>query len=172
MRVKFFIILLFWFFLSCSSAYQENEKKNDSTALMLMNVNKYLVKKDTELIEKYCQRRQWQMQVSKTGLWYLIYQHGKGKIAQKSKHVSVRFQSELLDGTPCYSSDSIGFKIIFLEYGAVESGLLEGILFMHEGDKAHFILLPHLAFGLLGDQKKIGPRSIIVYDIELIKILD
>jgi FKBP-type peptidyl-prolyl cis-trans isomerase len=52
----------------------------------------------------------------------------------------------------------------------VESGLEEGILLLREGDKAKFILPPHLAHGLLGDDNKIPARSIIVYDLELLSL--
>ena len=41
---------------------------------------------------------------------------------------------------------------------------------MHEGDKARFIMPPHLAHGLLGDNHKIPARAIIIYEVELIKL--
>ena len=48
--------------------------------------------------------------------------------------------------------------------------LEEGILLLKEGDRAKFIIPSHLAFGLLGDMKKIPAKAVLVYDIELIKI--
>ena len=54
--------------------------------------------------------------------------------------------------------------------GGVESGLEEAVLLMSVGDKGRFIMPPHLAHGLLGDNNKIPPRSIIVYQAELIKL--
>jgi FKBP-type peptidyl-prolyl cis-trans isomerase len=56
--------------------------------------------------------------------------------------------------------------------GGVESGLEEGILLLHEGDKARFVLAPHLAHGLIGDENRIPPRSIIIYYIELLAVYD
>jgi FKBP-type peptidyl-prolyl cis-trans isomerase len=41
---------------------------------------------------------------------------------------------------------------------------------MKPGQKGKFILPPHLAYGLLGDEKMIPSRSIIVYDIEMLKV--
>jgi len=52
----------------------------------------------------------------------------------------------------------------------IESGLDIGIRMMREGDKAMFILPPNLAYGLLGDEKCIPARSIIVYELTLIKV--
>ncbi len=40
---------------------------------------------------------------------------------------------------------------------------------MREGEKARFIIPPHLAYGLLGDEKQIPARSIIVYEVELLE---
>jgi FKBP-type peptidyl-prolyl cis-trans isomerase len=43
---------------------------------------------------------------------------------------------------------------------------------LREGDKARFILPPHIAHGLLGDENRIPPRSVIVYEVELLNISD
>jgi FKBP-type peptidyl-prolyl cis-trans isomerase len=50
----------------------------------------------------------------------------------------------------------------------VEAGLEEGIRLMRTGDRAKLILPSRLAFGLLGDGKKIPPGATLVYDIELV----
>jgi len=48
--------------------------------------------------------------------------------------------------------------------------LEEGLLLLHQGDKAKFIIPSHLAYGLLGDQKQIPPGATLVYDVELIQL--
>ena len=45
-------------------------------------------------------------------------------------------------------------------------------MLLKEGDAARFILPPYLAFGLLGDENKIPPRSTIVYNVEMLKLTD
>jgi len=84
----------------------------------------------------------------------------------------LNYRISLLDGTLCYSSDSLGVKEFAIGHGGVESGLEEGILLLKVGDKARFIMPPFKAHGLLGDMKKIPARSIIVYEIELLKLID
>ena len=69
-------------------------------------------------------------------------------------------------------SNSRGTKSFKIGQGGVEKGLEIGILKMREGDKAKFIMPPNLAWGLIGDEKKIPARSIIIYDVELIKLTD
>jgi FKBP-type peptidyl-prolyl cis-trans isomerase FkpA len=76
----------------------------------------------------------------------------------------------LLNGDLAYSSGQTGPKEFEIGHGGVESGLEEGILLLHVGDHAKFIVPSHLAFGLLGDQNKIPQRATLVYDIELVKL--
>lgn len=138
----------------------------------LIEVNKYLVKEDAGVIQKYVKRRNWQMTTTKTGLWYMIYERGNGLPAQPGKLATIKYKIWLLDGTLCYSSEKSGPKKFRIGRGGVEPGLEEGILLMHAGDKAKMIMPPHLAHGLIGDQDKIPPRSIILYEIELLQISD
>ncbi len=136
----------------------------------LIQANHGLVSIDQERIASYAERRQWNMQTSKTGLWYQIYEHGAGDSARTGLIASINYSVWLLDGTLCYTSDSTGEKTFLIGQGGVESGLEEGILKMRIGDKARFIMPPHLAHGLLGDGKKIPARSTIVYQVDLINL--
>jgi len=67
-----------------------------------------------------------------------------------------------------FDSISTGLKKFIIGKGQAENGLEEALLMMKYGDKARLILPPHLAFGLLGDDKKIPRRAIIVYEIEVV----
>jgi FKBP-type peptidyl-prolyl cis-trans isomerase FkpA len=135
-----------------------------------MEVNRLLVKKDSARIAEYIKNRNWDMIETKTGLWYKIYEKGTGKKSKEGLYATINYNVELLDGTQCYSSDSLGPKRFKIGRGSVESGLEEGILLLKEGDKARFILPPHLAHGLVGDDNRIPARSIIVYDVELLSL--
>lgn len=136
----------------------------------LIRANKGLVTIDKERIEAFAERHQWEMSTTETGLWYQIYEHGTGDSARNGLIASLKYTVSLLDGTLCYSSDSTGEKTFLIGQGGVESGLEEGILLMRCGDKARFIMPPHLAHGLPGDNDKIPPRSTIVYQVELLNL--
>jgi len=136
----------------------------------LMNVNKMLIAKDSDLIVKYAKRHSWELKMTKTGLWYQIYERGSDKPIKRQNIVSINYRVSLLDGTLCYTSDSLGVKTFKVGQGGIERGIDEGVLMMHQCDKAHFILPPHLAYGLLGDQKNIPARATIVYDVEVIQV--
>ena len=177
--IKRIIYLLVWFVtisfvcLSCHSRRnKEQGKPKTNQEETLLRINKYLVGKDADIIKAYLKRRNRNMTVSETGLWHEIYQKGNGSVAQTGRNATIKYRLWLLDGTLCYSSDSLGVKKFRIGKGGIEKGLEEGILLMHVGDKARFIMPPHLAHGLVGDQDRIPPRSIILYEVELVQISD
>lgn len=151
---------------------EKNKPAIDLKNEALVRVNKYMVKKDADLIKNYIKRHNWIMKETESGLWYAIIKHGPMVASSKGKLVTIKYKVELLDGTLCYSSDSSGYKQFIAGSGKVEAGLDEGIQLLQQGDAAIFILPPHLAFGLIGDNNCIPPRSIILYEVELLKIDD
>ena len=174
MKYSLHIILLLTvvlFFSACHQNKKEiSEEEVRKTKESLVNVNKILVKKDAEKIHAYVKRRGWDMEETNTGLWYMIYDHGKGEKAETGLVATINYNISLLDGTECYNSEVDGPKKFKIGQGGVEAGLEQGILLMHVGDKARFIMPPHLAYGLIGDSEKIPARAIIVYEVELTKL--
>ena len=145
----------------------------------LVHLNQQLVEKDASTIADYAQQNGWEMQTTQSGLWYMLYQNGQGEKAATGKIAEMNYSISLLDGTVCYSSDKLGTKSFRLGEGvvntglgmsAVEPGLEEGVLLMRVGDKARFIMPPHLAHGLSGDGGRIPKRTIILYDVELLSL--
>jgi len=171
MKYKITVILICVFLISCvEKRSRSTEEQYSETRKTLMEVNKILVKKDSEKIAGYIKGRNWDMTVTNTGLWYMIYESGSGEKSKEGLYATINYSVSLLDGSECYNSDSLGPKTFMIGRGEVESGLEEGILLLREGDKARFILPPHLAHGLVGDDNKVPARSIIVYDVELLSI--
>jgi len=138
----------------------------------MVGVNRILVKKDMEKINAYISRHNWNMQQTASGLWYMIVEDGQGKTISTGETITLSYRVELLDGTLCYTSDSLGPKLFKTGQGGVESGLEEGVLLLKEGSKARFIIRPHLAHGLTGDGNRIPARAVIVYEVEDIQIQD
>nr|PKP09673.1 MAG: peptidylprolyl isomerase [Bacteroidetes bacterium HGW-Bacteroidetes-4] len=168
-------ILLFGIILMVSCKQNSsNAPVNDRASQRenLLRANKGLVSLDQQRIKNYVKRRNWEMQVTETGLWYQLMDTNTNEKAQTGKIAYLKYQVSLLDGTICYTSDSLGLMQFKIGQGGVESGLEEAILLMRVGEKGRFILPPHLAHGLLGDDNKIPPRSVIVYSAELLKLTD
>ena len=162
---------IFILLISCKPVTIEQHKPEvDKTQEALLRINKFLVRRDENLVKSYLERHGWKMTQTQSGLWYMIYKRGKGEKAELGNTVVLKYKVELLDGTLCYSSDSLGYKHFKIGSNEVEVGLDEAIRLLKKGDAARLILLPHLAFGLLGDNNKIPPRSIIIYDVELMDL--
>jgi FKBP-type peptidyl-prolyl cis-trans isomerase len=170
MRFLYIFIFVLLILNSCENNNKEVKRDWKKIDKQLIDINKYLLKADKERIESYIERNEWHMQQTGTGLWYEIYEKGAGEIVKEGYIATISYSVELLDGTKCYSSDSLGNKTFKVGYGNLESGIQEGIMLMHEGDKARFILPPYLGWGLAGDDDKIPPRAILVYDVELISL--
>lgn len=136
----------------------------------LVKYNRGVVLTEDQQIDDFVARYGWKLTKTGTGLRYMIFQEGHGEKTKKGKIAVIRYTLRFLNGNLCYSSDKEGLKEFKIGYGGVESGVEEGILLMHVGDRAKFIVPSHLAFGLLGDQNKIPQNATLVYDIELVKI--
>lgn len=164
------ILLFFTLIISFSSCKNDPVKINKAEYNEpLIRVNKYLAGKDDEVITNYAKRHNWNIEVNGSGLYYEISHLGNGDSAISGMQVSMKYKLSLIDGTVLYDSDSIGLKTFRIGTGEVENGLDMGVRMMRIGDKAKFILPPHLAFGILGDGKKIPARAIIIYNLELVE---
>lgn len=131
----------------------------------MADLNRYLVQKDREIIQNYIERKGLKMSESPTGLWYYIKKEGEGQLLKDNDRILMDYECTLLDGTLCYSSSSLGPKEIVLGSTSLEPGMNEGLRFLKPGSEAIFILPPFLAYGLVGDGKKIPSRTTIIYNV-------
>ncbi len=173
MRTYFFLLLSAFLF-SCGE--EEKPKKRQYTPQQVkdlsVQMNAWDEKRQNDEINQYIKAHGWEMEMTQTGLRYMMVSPGKGPLAQTGQTAKVVYKISLLDGTVAYSSEKDGPKEFLIGKDYVESGLHEGLRLMHVGDKMRFILPSHLAHGLTGDQSKIPPLSSVVYEIELLELTD
>jgi len=169
-----FSVLLMGAFWSCEPERKKPKTLSEIKAYEepLQKVNQILLKQDEAKIRAHCERRAWSMQMTSSGMWFGKLKSSELDSVKRGDFVNIKFSVSLLDGKVLYSSDSMGTKTFEVGHGGVESGLEEGILLMRNREKYRFILPPHKAHGLLGDLNKIPARSIIVYEVEIIDILN
>lgn len=171
LKQTYISLIIGLFITACGQQSPEKEPKDIMPSKKdFIQANRHMVNEDESVIKRYLKRKGWEMKQTSSGLWYDIYEEGNGKKATKGKLVKINYEVRLLDGTLCYSSDEKGPKIFKIGKGHVEAGLEEGIRKLREGDKARFIMPPHLAHGLLGNKQGIPPSSIILYNIHVLKI--
>ena len=158
---------------SCSGSQNRPEKRKKSTEIPLetyIKINKQIVAEQQKEIEQYVADQGLDMNQTETGLWYLITAPGSGTNVEKGQIVTLNYSIHLLDGSLCYSSADKGPKIFKVGQGGVESGLEEGVLMLKKGSKAVFIMPPHLAHGMVGDDDNIPQRAIIRYEVEVLEV--
>lgn len=110
---------------------------------------------------------------TESGLFYKITNQGNGKKAKAGDEVAVHYTGMLLDKTVFDSSYRRNQPLIFtVGVGRVIEGWDEGILLLREGDKARFVIPPDLAYGSQGAGGIIPPNAPLIFDVELVKIVD
>lgn len=137
----------------------------------LVQAHRYLVGKDADSIRKVVKQRGWNMSETKTGMFLEILTHGTGDSVKSGDRISLTYRLSLLNNTLCYSSDSLGVKEFTVGQGGVEAGLEEAVLLLRSGDKARLVLPPHLAFGVPGDMKCIPRMAIVIYEIQVVRLV-
>jgi FKBP-type peptidyl-prolyl cis-trans isomerase FkpA len=172
MKLSIIFISLVLAAVSCSDNKTQERPipTQQEVARSLEELNRQKMRDESAQIDGFVDRINWPMLVSGTGLRYWIYESGEGLLAQEGQIAKVSYVVSLLNGDTLYTSLENGPKEFLIGQDNVETGLHEGILYLHQGDKAKFILPSHLAHGLSGDQDKIPPRHSVVYDIELLSL--
>jgi FKBP-type peptidyl-prolyl cis-trans isomerase FkpA len=169
MRTEIIIVTILIFLSgSCRNETDNRKVTTKPGSREMTELNSYLVQKDREIIQNYIERKNLKMTESPTGLWYLIKNEGSGKSFKDNDRVTMKYECQLIDGTVCYSSDDLGTRQVIIGKTDIEPGLNEGLRLLKPGAEAVFILPPFLAFGLVGDGKKIPPRTIIVYRVSIL----
>ncbi len=167
-------VMLFIFIFTLMSCENKKDEKNHIDVKKVEKsfeyANKHMANVENEKIDSYVKRYNWNMIETGSGLRYLIYHNGDGEKAEIGKVARVHYNVSLINGIECYNSKENGAKEFLIGRDEVESGLHEGIQYLHVGDKAKFIIPSYLAFGLIGDMKKIPKKATLIYDIELVAL--
>ena len=111
--------------------------------------------------------------ITKSGLRYQIINEGSGISPEKNNTVCVHYKGQLIDGTVFDSSYKRNQPIEFkLGVGQVIPGWDEGITLLKVGDKARFVIPSYLAYGSQGAGGVIPPNANLIFDVELMKIIN
>jgi len=110
-----------------------------------------------------------------SGLQYKMIKEGTGRQPRKNDLVHVEYEGRLIDGTVFDSSkegvsdDGVG-GIISFRLDQTIPGWIEGLQLLKEGGEATFYIPAKLAYGEEKLGNKIGPNSVLIFDVKLVKI--
>jgi FKBP-type peptidyl-prolyl cis-trans isomerase FklB len=106
-----------------------------------------------------------------SGLQYEVLSEGKGRKPGPDDQVVTHYHGTLADGTVFDSSVDRGEPVTFPVSGVIR-GWVEALQLMPEGSKWKLFVPPDLAYGDRGAGGRIGPNQALVFEVELIEIVD
>lgn len=154
----------------------EQQKKNQEKQLV----------KDAEALTTYLAENNIEAQKTESGLFYVLHEQGNGKQPETGQKVEVNYVGMLLDGTvfdtsieerakeagvhnPQRAYGSFSFS---LGVGQVIRGWDEGIAMLSEGAKATLYIPSAMAYGERGAGGVIPPNANLIFEVELVKIIE
>jgi len=104
-----------------------------------------------------------------SGLQYQVLKQGKGAKPKATDRVTVNYRGVLLDGTEFDSSFKRGKPATFT-VDRVIPGWTEALQLMQEGSSYRLFIPSRLAYGLRSPGPPIQPNSMLVFEVDLLKI--
>lgn len=108
------------------------------------------------------------VQVTESGLQYVIVEPGNDVKPSAADTVWVRYEGKLIDGT-VFDKTQEGAEPINFTLNRVVSGWSEGLQLIGEGGKIQLTIPSKLGYGERGNQR-IAPNSTLLFDVELVKV--
>ncbi|SDK01293.1 FKBP-type peptidyl-prolyl cis-trans isomerase [Billgrantia gudaonensis] len=110
------------------------------------------------------------VRVTQSGLQYEVLESGDGPSPDATSTVEVHYEGSLVDGTVFDSSHDRGEAVTFRVNQVIE-GWQEALPMMQAGDTWKLFIPPELGYGAQG-QGPIGPNETLVFEIELLDVMD
>ncbi|MBK9401857.1 MAG: FKBP-type peptidyl-prolyl cis-trans isomerase [Bacteroidetes bacterium] len=109
------------------------------------------------------------VQTTASGMQYIVMKEGTGAKPGLNDKVTTHYHGTLVDGTVFDSSVERGQPASFPVSGVIP-GWTEALQMMPVGSKWKLFLPSELAYGERGAGGKIGPNSVLVFEVELLSI--
>lgn len=153
---------------------------------MMEEKNKVRIDEEVALIEAYIAENKIEANITEEGLYYEILEEGTGRKPESGERVRVAYKGYLLDGTVFDTSIEEEAKLagtynpgrpyepyeFTLVTGSVIQGWHIGIAQITEGTKARLIIPSRYGYGSRGSGAVIKPNSVLIFDVELVEIVD
>lgn len=108
--------------------------------------------------------------VTESGLQYEVIREGDGARPSPEDRVSLHYKGTLIDGTQFDSSYDRGEPAVF-GVGGVIAGFSEGLQLMSVGSHYRFFIPADLGYGPQGTAGDIGPNATLIFELELLEIV-
>eukprot|EP01029_Cantina_marsupialis_P023773 TRINITY_DN5993_c0_g1_i3.p1 TRINITY_DN5993_c0_g1~~TRINITY_DN5993_c0_g1_i3.p1 ORF type:complete len:279 (+),score=0.63 TRINITY_DN5993_c0_g1_i3:680-1516(+) len=146
--------------------FQEQKLLQDS---LRKEEAKLSLEKGKKFLEENAKRPE--VKQTESGLQYEIIKEGKGVKPLATDRVECVYHGTLLDGTVFDSSKERGDTTTF-GVNRVIKGWTEALQLMPEGSSWRLFIPSDLAYGERGGGEKIGPNETLIFDIDLVKVVE
>ena len=111
-----------------------------------------------------------EVMVTESGLQYEIIEEGDGASPTPEDQVRVHYRGTLIDGTE-FDSSYDGEPATFAA-GQLIPGFSEALTMMSEGAHWRVVIPSNLAYGPAGSGGAIGPNETLIFEIELLEVVE
>jgi len=108
--------------------------------------------------------------VTESGLQYEVIREGEGASPDPEDQVSIHYKGTLIDGTQFDSSYDRGQPAIFGVTGVIP-GFSEGLQLQTVGSHYRFVIPSEIGYGPNGSPPAIGPNATLIFEVELLEIV-
>lgn len=109
---------------------------------------------------------------SSNGYWFVYLEKSEvnTEMPEKGDLVELEYEIKDLNGNMIYSKEELGRKTYKVDKEDFIPALQIGIKTMKVGEKVRFVIPSYNAFGIVGDQNKIGINQSIISTVTLLNI--
>lgn len=107
---------------------------------------------------------------TESGLQYEVLRQGDGALATEADRVRLHYRGTLVDGTE-FDSSYEGEPAVF-NAGGLIPGFTEALLMMPVGSHYRIVMPADLGYGDNGSGELIGPGAALIFEIEMLEILE
>lgn len=176
MKNNLVLFLCILFFYSCSEqqARRPITQKTSTIISETIKKNKELIKSENSFIEDYLAKDSLNTYLTSSyGFWYTYntrLEKSDSVTPKIGDEVEIEYNITDLYNTVIYSKKELGIKSYKIDKEDFIPALQEGLKLMKVGETITFVIPSYRAFGLVGDDHKIGINQTLKSTVTLINI--